>query len=62
LQKTLCSAPESMPATRLARHAAPTAEEDALVEQKVGISVPTRDEMQEIEPSSRLYTENGTAT
>ncbi len=60
LQKTLCSAPESMPADPVwLDMLAPTAEEDALVEQKLGISVPTRDEMQEIEPSSRLYTENG---
>jgi magnesium transporter len=61
LQKTLCSAPESMPAEPVwLDMLAPTAEEDALVEQKLGISIPTRDEMQEIEPSSRLYTENGT--
>jgi len=61
LQKTLCSAPESMPADPVwLDMLAPTAEEDGLVEQKLGISVPTRDEMQEIEPSSRLYTENGT--
>ena len=30
-----------------------------LVEQLLGIAVPTREEMQEIEVSSRLYTENG---
>src|SRR5690606_18935125 len=29
------------------------------VEQAVGIAVPTREEMAEIEPSSRLYIENG---
>jgi len=33
--------------------------EDKLVEQKVGIAVPTREEMQEIEVTSRLYVENG---
>ncbi|WP_029349977.1 magnesium/cobalt transporter CorA [Bosea sp. 117] len=33
--------------------------EDALVERALGIAVPTREEMVEIEPSSRLYTENG---
>ena len=37
----------------------PTAEEDRLVEQRVGVAIPTREEMQEIEISSRLYTENG---
>lgn len=37
----------------------PTLEEDKLVERFVGIAVPTREEMQEIEVSSRLYTENG---
>jgi magnesium transporter len=38
---------------------APTLEEDKLVEQALGIAVPTREEMQEIEVSSRLYVENG---
>src|SRR3954462_1933602 len=38
---------------------APTQEEDKLVEQALGIAVPTREEMQEIEVSSRLYVENG---
>ncbi len=39
----------------------PTREEDAYVEQLVGIHVPTRDDMRDIEPSSRLYTdENAT--
>jgi magnesium transporter len=33
--------------------------EDKLVERLVGIAVPTREEMQEIEVSSRLYVENG---
>ncbi|MGE3150889.1 MAG: magnesium/cobalt transporter CorA [Pseudorhodoplanes sp.] len=37
----------------------PEPEEDRLVEQLVGSSVPTREEMQEIEVSSRLYIENG---
>ena len=36
----------------------PTVEEDKLVEQRVGVAVPTREEMQEIEISSRLYVEN----
>jgi magnesium transporter len=37
----------------------PTREEDRLVEQCVGVQVPTREDMREIEPSSRLYEENG---
>jgi magnesium transporter len=36
----------------------PTTEEDRAVETAVGIAVPTREEMAEIEPSSRLYIEN----
>ncbi len=38
----------------------PTREEDKLVEQCVGVQVPTREDMAEIEPSSRLYEEKGT--
>ena len=37
----------------------PTVQEDKLVESLLGIAVPTREEMQEIEVSSRLYIENG---
>jgi magnesium transporter len=37
----------------------PSQQEDKLVESKLGIGVPTREEMQEIEPTSRLYVENG---
>jgi magnesium transporter len=37
----------------------PTQEEDARVEKYLGISIPTRDEMQEIELSDRLYHEQG---
>ncbi len=37
----------------------PSAEEEALVEQAIGIGVPTREEMVEIEQSSRLYIEDG---
>src|SRR2546423_7267892 len=37
----------------------PTQPEDKLVESKLGVAVPTREEMQEIEVSSRLYIENG---
>jgi magnesium transporter len=37
----------------------PTAAEDRAVERLAGIAVPTREDMQEIEISSRLYVENG---
>jgi magnesium transporter len=37
----------------------PTREEDLIVERAVGIAVPTREEMAEIEASSRLYQEGG---
>lgn len=37
----------------------PTAAEDNIVEKALGISIPTRAEMREIEASNRLYTENG---
>src|SRR6201982_2818413 len=37
----------------------PTAAEDRAVEALAGIAVPTREDMQEIEISSRLYVENG---
>lgn len=37
----------------------PTVSEDKIVETLLGIAVPTREEMQEIEVSSRLYVENG---
>ena len=37
----------------------PTPEEDQAVERLAGIAVPTREDMQEIEISSRLYVENG---
>jgi magnesium transporter len=37
----------------------PTAAEDRAVERFAGIAVPTREDMQEIEISSRLYIENG---
>ena len=38
---------------------APTVAEDKLLERSLGIAIPTREEMQEIEVSSRLYLENG---
>jgi magnesium transporter len=37
----------------------PTKDEDLLVEQTLGVKIPTREEMQEIEMSSRLYQEGG---
>ena len=37
----------------------PTPPEDKIVEKLVGIEIPTREEMQEIEISSRLYVERG---
>ena len=37
----------------------PSPQEVRLVEKQVGIAVPTREEMQEIEVTSRLYVENG---
>ncbi|MGB3272585.1 MAG: magnesium transporter CorA family protein [Xanthobacteraceae bacterium] len=38
---------------------APTPAEEQLVEDLIGIEVPTREDLQEIEISSRLYSENG---
>lgn len=37
----------------------PTADEDRHVEQLTGVAIPTREEMREIEESSRLYAEGG---
>jgi magnesium transporter len=37
----------------------PTPDEDAFVEKAMGIDIPTRAEMREIEASNRLYTESG---
>jgi magnesium transporter len=37
----------------------PSYQQDKLVERTLGIAVPTREEMQEIEVTSRLYVENG---
>ncbi|MCC0034068.1 MAG: magnesium transporter CorA family protein [Hoeflea sp.] len=39
----------------------PTPEEEAQVEALIGVEVPSRDELRDIEPSSRLYIENGAA-
>ena len=40
----------------------PTPEEDRTVERALGVDIPTREEMQEIEPSSRLYVETARAS
>jgi magnesium transporter len=37
----------------------PTAEEEVAVEQELGVDIPTREEMREIEESSRIYDEHG---
>ena len=37
----------------------PTKEEEATIEDWIGVDIPTREEMEEIEISSRLYSENG---
>jgi Mg2+ and Co2+ transporters len=37
---------------------APTHDEEAIIERWIGVAIPTREEMNEIEISSRLYTEN----
>ena len=37
----------------------PTREEDAVIEDWIGVSIPSLEEMEEIEISSRLYVENG---
>jgi magnesium transporter len=37
----------------------PSRDEEAFLERALGISLPTKEDMQEIEPSSRLYRENG---
>src|SRR3982751_4357399 len=37
----------------------PTREEESLVERCITVDVPTQDEMAEIEPSSRLYEQDG---
>ncbi|TIU35922.1 MAG: magnesium transporter, partial [Mesorhizobium sp.] len=37
----------------------PTKEEEATIENWLGVAIPTREEMEEIEISSRLYVEDG---
>lgn len=50
---------EVTPATTWIDLVHPTAEEEAYVEKALGIDIPTREELQEIEASSRLYHEDG---
>ena len=37
----------------------PTADEEAALEAELGLDLPTRDDMRGIEPSARIYSENG---
>ena len=37
----------------------PSKDEEAAIEKLIGVGIPTREEMEEIEISSRLYSENG---
>ncbi|MCC7274746.1 MAG: magnesium transporter CorA family protein [Alphaproteobacteria bacterium] len=58
------AAPMSLPAERLAAVAwfdlvEPTPEEGRFVARRLGVAIPTREEMEEIEPSARLYSEDG---
>ena len=53
---TLAALPEGVIWIDLFR---PTREEEALAEKLVGTNIPTREEMSEIEPSSRLYHKRG---
>ena len=56
----LMSASEAIPADALwIDLVEPTREEDAKVEAFLGVSIPTREEMSDIEPSELLYTEDG---
>ena len=60
LKKVDCADLESLPESAVwIDMFNPTPEEDRAVEGLVRIAVPTREEMQEIEISSRLYVENG---
>jgi magnesium transporter len=52
-------APSVTPATDWIDLLEPSKDEDLLVEQALGIAVPTREEMAEIEASSRVYQEGG---
>jgi magnesium transporter len=60
LERRLVEAGDEVPETAIWFDlVAPTQSEDKAVEKLLGIAVPTREEMQEIEVSSRLYIENG---
>ena len=57
---TRTDAPQSIaPSTVWIDLLSPTKEEDEFVERHLGISIPTRAEMREIEASNRVYAENG---
>src|SRR3954454_17202397 len=60
LKKVLAADPAALPENAVwIDLLTPTQEEDQAVERLAGIAVPTREDMQEIEISSRLYVENG---
>jgi magnesium transporter len=60
LERVSISDPGSVPANAIWFDlVSPSAEEDRAVEGVLGIAIPSREEMAEIEPSSRLYIENG---
>jgi magnesium transporter len=60
LKKVEVAPDESLPAEAVWLDlAAPSDDEERRVESLLGVGVPTREEMQEIEASSRLYEENG---
>jgi magnesium transporter len=60
LERHLLQNGETLPKTALwIDLVEPTRDEDRIVETHLGIEIPTRAEMQDIEPSSLLYTENG---
>lgn len=59
LQRVDPTPPEVVSATLWADLVEPTIEEEKAVERFLGIEVPTREEMKEIEASNRLYEEDG---
>jgi magnesium transporter len=60
LERRLLGAGEPLPPDTLwIDMVEPTREEDRQVERFLDISIPTREEMLDIEPSELLYTENG---
>lgn len=57
--QTLAASDPLPPASLWIDMVSPTPAEDAALEAALGIAIPTRDDMAEIETSSRLYSENG---